>query len=440
LPFARQFGNIPCQASRIGRQSLPVALGSVKMAARRRFMKTLPTRRWSSAFARRTHGASGELAAILALASGTDLISFAGGLPDPQTFPVEVLSDLTAQLLRGDSAVALQYSPTPGLSGLRDALADRLAQAEERRPDSDELMVTSGIIDALGLVARAMLNPGDVVAVESPTYLGAIGGFRGMEAEVRGIPLDEDGIDTEALERLCRSGSPPKLVYSIPDHQNPTGITMSAERRAALVEICRHHGVLVIEDVAYRELTFTPYRPLTLWSLGPDVVVQVGTTSKTFFPGVRLGWAVGPAEAIAQMVVAKQNSDQCAGALGQRLLEEYLRGGHMDPQLRLSNALYSERCKRMLAALDEYMPSEITWTRPRGGFFTWLSGPGWLDTVDIARKARDAGVAFVPGRPFHPHADGGNTLRLAYSLAGDDDIDEGVARLGKLIRSALENR
>jgi len=261
-----------------------------------------------------------------------------------------------------------------------------------------------------------------------------------MEAEVRGIPVDEDGIDTEALERLCRSGSPPTLVYSIPDHQNPTGITMSAERRAALVEICRHHGVLVIEDVAYRELTFTPYRPPTLWSLGPDVVVQVGTTSKTFFPGVRLGWAVGPAEAIAQMVVAKQNSDQCAGALGQRLLEEYLRGGHMDPQLRLSNALYSERCRRMLAALDEHMPSEITWTRPRGGFFTWLSGPGWLDTVDIARQARDAGVAFVPGRPFHPHADGGNTLRLAYSLAGDDDIDEGVARLGKLIRSALENR
>lgn len=403
-------------------------------------MQTLPTRRWSPAFARRTHGVSGELAAILELAGGTDLISFAGGLPNPQTFPVAVLRDLAVPLLSGDAAVALQYSPTPGLPGLRDAFADRLAETQGRRPQAGELMVTSGTIDALSLLARAMLDPGDVAAVESPTYLGAIDGFRGFEADVRGIPVDEDGIDTDELERLCRSGSPPKLVYTIPDHQNPTGITMSAERRARLLEVCRRHGVLVIEDVAYRELTFNAEPMPSLWSLAPDIVVQAGTTSKTFFPGVRLGWAVGPTEAIAQMVVAKQNSDQCAGALGQRLLEEYLRGGHMDRQLRLSNALYSQRCARMLAALDEYMPAEITWTRPRGGFFIWLSGPGWLDTLDLARTARDAGVAFVPGRPFHPHEDGANKLRLAYSLASEDDIDEGVARLGKLITSALENR
>lgn len=403
-------------------------------------MQTLPTHHWSSAFARRTHGVSGELAAILELAAGTDLISFAGGLPDPQTFPVAVLAELFVPLLSADAAVALQYSPTPGLPALRGAFADQLAETQGRRPGAGELMVTSGTIDALGLLARAMLDPGDVAAVELPTYLGAIDGFRGFEADVRGIPVDEDGIDTDELERLCRSGSPPKLVYTIPDHQNPTGITMSAERRATLVEICRRHGVLVIEDVAYRELTFNAEPMPSLWSLAPDIVVQAGTTSKTFFPGVRLGWAVGPTEAIAQMVVAKQNSDQCAGALGQRLLEEYLRGGHMDRQLRLSNALYAQRCARMLAALDEYMPAEITWTRPRGGFFIWLSGPEWLDTVDLARTARDAGVAFVPGRPFHPRGGGTNKLRLAFSLAGDDDIDEGVARLGKLITSALEKR
>ena len=403
-------------------------------------MQSLPTQRWSPAFARRTHGVSGELAAILELAGGTDLISFAGGLPDPQTFPVAVLKELALPLLSGDAAVALQYSPTPGLPGLRDAFADRLAETQGRRPEAGELMVTSGNIDALGLLARSILDPGDVAAVESPTYLGAIDGFRGFEADVRGIRVDEDGIDTDQLEHLCRSASPPKLLYTIPDHQNPTGITMSAERRASLVDVCRHHGVLVIEDVAYRELTFISEPVPSLWSLAPDIVVQAGTTSKTFFPGVRLGWAVGPTEVVAQMAVAKQNSDQCAGAFGQRLLEEYLRGGHMDRQLRRSNALYSRRCARMLAALDEYMPDEISWTRPRGGFFIWLSGPGWLDTVDLARKARDAGVAFVPGRPFHPHEDGTNKLRLAFSLAGDDDIDEGVARLGKLITSALENR
>jgi 2-aminoadipate transaminase len=403
-------------------------------------MQSLPTQRWSPAFARRTHGVSGELAAILELAGGTDLISFAGGLPDPQTFPVAVLKELALPLLSGDAAVALQYSPTPGLPGLRDAFADRLAETQGRRPEAGELMVTSGTIDALGLLARSILDPGDVVAVESPTYLGAIDGFRGFEADVRGIRVDEDGIDTDEFEHLCRSASTPKFVYTIPDHQNPTGITMSAERRATLVEICRRHGVLVIEDVAYRELTFNAEPMPSLWSLAPDIVVQAGTTSKTFFPGVRLGWAVGPTEAIAQMVVAKQNSDQCAGAFGQRLLEEYLRGGHMDTQLRRSNALYSRRCARMLAALDEYMPAEITWTRPRGGFFIWLSGPEWLDTVDLARSARDAGVAFVPGRPFHPHADGANKLRLAYSLASEDEIDDGIARLGKLITSRLENR
>ena len=401
-------------------------------------MQLLPTQRWS--FARRTHGVSSELAAILELAKGTDLISLAGGLPDPQTFPVAVLQELVPRLLSSDAAGALQYSPTPGLPGLRDAFADRLETTQGRRPHTDELMVTSGTIDAIGLLARALLDPGDVAAVESPTYLGAIDGFRGFEADVQGVSVDEDGLDTEELERLCQSASPPKLLYTIPDHQNPTGITMSLERRSRVLEICRRHVVLVIEDVAYRELTFAAEPLPSLWSLAPDIVVQAGTTSKTFFPGVRLGWAVGPVEVIAQMGVAKQNSDQCAGAFGQRLLEEYLRGGHIDAQLRRSNALYAQRCARMLAALDEHMPAEITWTHPRGGFFVWVSGPAGLDTVDLSRKARDAGVAFVPGRPFHPKGEGTNTLRLAYSLASEDDIDEGVARLAALITTALEKR
>jgi 2-aminoadipate transaminase len=402
-------------------------------------MTTPPHTTWSPSFAQRTEGASGALAAILALAAGSDLISFAGGLPNPQTFPVAVLEELTLRLLHDDAATALQYSPTPGLPGLRDALADRLERTDSRRPAPDELMVTSGNIDAIGLLAKALVDTGDVVAVEAPTYLGAIDAFRGFQADVRGVPMTHEGMDVEAFERLCTSAAV-KVLYTIPDHQNPTGITMSAERRAGLVEACRRHGVLVIEDVAYRELSFTDEKPPTLWSTGPDVVVQTGTTSKTFFPGVRLGWAVGPAPVIAQMVVAKQNSDQCAGAFGQRLLEEYLRGGHLEPQLRRSNALYSGRCDLMLAALDEYMPDGMTWTRPRGGFFTWVTGPERLDTVALAERARDAGVAFVPGRPFHPDHGGGNCLRLAFSLAGEDDIDEGTRRLGRLMTTTLETR
>ncbi|HEX4755284.1 MAG TPA: PLP-dependent aminotransferase family protein [Candidatus Dormibacteraeota bacterium] len=394
---------------------------------------------WSPTFAQRTEGASGELAAILALSAGTDLISFAGGLPDPETFPVPILLQITRTLLEGDPGTALQYSPTPGLPGLREALADRLQSTEGSRPEPAELMVTSGNIDAVGLLAKATVDGGDVVAVESPTYLGALDAFRGFQADIRGIPVDDDGIDVEAFDHLC-AATRVKLLYTIPDHQNPTGMTMSAERRHALVEVCRRHGVLVVEDVAYRELTFTAESPPTLWSLAPDVVTQVGTTSKTFFPGVRLGWAVGPPPVVAQMVIAKQSSDQCAGAFGQRLLEEYLRGGHMDPQLRRSNALYSNRCNLMQAALDEYMPEGLTWTRPHGGFFIWLTGPEWLDTSELSAQAREAGVAFVPGRPFHPAHDGSNRLRLAFSLAGDDDIDEGIRRLGTLFSATLERR
>lgn len=402
-------------------------------------MSTLPAADFTPSFARRTEGASGELAAILALAAGTDLISFAGGLPDPQTFPVGVLEELCGALLRDDAAVALQYSPTPGLPGLRDAFADRLEQTEGRRPAADELMVTSGTIDSLGLLSKALIDRGDMVAVESPTYLGAIDGFRSFEADVQGVRMGSGGVDVEAFERLCAARRP-KLLYTIPDHQNPTGVTLTGERRGALVDVCRHHGVLIVEDVAYRQLGFTSERPPTLWSLAPDIVVQAGTTSKTFFPGVRLGWAVGPAQVVAQMAIAKQNSDQCAGALGQRLLEDYLRGGHLDPQLRRSNQLYARRCELMLAALDEHMPDELTWTRPQGGFFTWLTGPATLDTVVLAQRAREGGVAFVPGRPFHPQGDGLNTLRLSFSLADDANIREGISRLATLVRSELENR
>lgn len=402
-------------------------------------MTTSVRRAWAPAFARRTEGASGELAAILALAAGTDLISFAGGLPDPETFPARVLVELTRTILDGDPGTALQYSPTPGLPGLREAFASRLQATQGRRPEPAELIVTSGNIDAISLLAKAMVDAGDVVAVESPTYLGAIDGLRAFEAEVRGVPMDGDGIDVDALAQLFR-GSRVKMLYTIPDHQNPSGISMSTDRRRALVELCREHDVLVVEDVAYRELMFRGEPAPSLWSLAPDVVTQIGTTSKTFFPGVRLGWAVGPAPVVAQMVIAKQNSDQCAGAFGQRLLEDYLRGGHMDEQLQRSNALYSHRCDLMLAALDEHMPDGFTWTRPQGGFFTWLNGPEWLDTTQLAAQARDAGVAFVPGRPFHPARDGSNRLRLAFSLCGDDDIDEGVRRLGTLFSAKLEGR
>jgi 2-aminoadipate transaminase len=299
-------------------------------------------------------------------------------------------------------------------------------------------MVTSGGIDALELLAKSLIDPGDVVLVEAPTYLGAIMGFEAYEADVRGVPMDDDGLDVDALEALLAAGLRPKLLYTIPDHQNPSGRQLSEQRRHALAALAQRYGVLVVEDVAYRELSFSGERATSLWTLAPDVVVQIGTFSKTFFPGVRLGWAVGPAALVGAMVVAKQNSDQCAGALGQRLLEEYLRGGHLDRQLIVSRSLYAGRCSAMLSALDALAPAEWRWTRPTGGFFCWLTAPPGTDTTELAIRARDAGVAFVPGAPFYPDGRGRTELRLSFSRATEQDIVEGIRRLAALLPTTQE--
>src|SRR6266511_2616258 len=272
---------------------------------------------WEDLFATRTRGDVGEgLGSILALSTATDLISFSGGFPDPATFPGPVLAEILRRLIAAGDASAMQYAPTPGLPGPRAFIAERLEQLEGRRPEEGEFLITSGAI--------------------------------------------------EALERRHAGGRVPKLLYTIPDHQNPAGVSLSADRRRALVELAGRHGFLLVEDVAYREFGFAGERLTSLWSLAPDTVVQVGTFSKTFFPGVRLGWGAGPVEVVAKLVLAKQNTDQCAGALGQRLLEE---------QNARGRSLYSRRCSLLIEALETHMPEGVAWTRPRGGFFCWLTLP-----------------------------------------------------------------
>ena len=395
---------------------------------------TPETHRWAELFAARTRGNVGEgIADILALLGVPDVISFAGGFPDPLTFPRERASELLAEFAGSGEASAFQYAPTRGLAGPLDALAGRLETVQGRRPAEDELVITSGAIEALELVAKSFLDRGDVVVVEGPTYLGAIMAFRGFEADVVAIPMDEHGLQVDELERRLADGLRPKLLYTIPDHQNPAGVSLSAERRALLVELARRHGFLIVEDVAYRELGFEDAASPSLWSLAPDVVVQTGTTSKTFFPGVRLGWAVGPAEVSAQLVAAKQNTDQCAGALGQRLFEEYVRRGWIDDQLAQSRALYRRKCERTLAALERSMPPGVRWTRPQGGFFSWLTLPEGSDAVALAGRAAENGVGIVPGVPFFPDGRGGDNVRLSFSLVDEALIDTGIERLASLL-------
>jgi 2-aminoadipate transaminase len=390
--------------------------------------------RWEIELAARARGDVGDgIASVLAFLGMPDVISFAGGFPDPETFPRERVATLLRELAESGEATAFQYAPTRGLAGTLDALAGRLETLEGRRPVHDELLVTSGAIEALELVAKSFVDPGDLVVVEGPTYLGAIQAFRGFEATLVAVPLDEHGLDVEELERRLGGGLRPKLVYTIPDHQNPAGVTLAADRRAPLVELARRYGFLIVEDVAYRELGFADEAPPSLWSLAPDVVVQAGTTSKTFFPGVRLGWAVGPADVSSRLVSAKQNTDQCAGALGQRLFEESLRRGWIDEQLVRSRELYRRKSERMLAALERSMPAGASWTRPRGGFFSWLTLPEGADSIELARRAGERGVGIVPGTLFFPDGRGSDTVRLSFSLVDEMLIEEGIGRLGSAL-------
>ena len=393
---------------------------------------------FARAFARRTHLAGGdELATILA-GSPPGVLSMTGGFPNPATFPTDELDEIARRLVRDDTAVALQYTPCEGIPSVREYLVERQEQLQGRRPQPGELIVTSGGMECITLMCQALIDPGDTVVVEAPTYLAALMAFGRAEADPVTIPIDDDGLRVDELAALLSGGLKPKFVYTIPEYQNPTGRTLSLERRRELVELCRRHDLLILEDVAYRELSFDGTALPTLWSLAPEIVLQAGTFSKSFFPGVRLGWATGPPELVAQLAAAKQNTDQCAGGLGQRLLEEYGRAGGFERHLPGARALYASHWAALSGALTRHMPSEVSWTRPTGGFLTWLTLPEELDTLALRPAAIEAGVTYVPGPPFHVGGDGHNTLRLSFSHLTEPDLETAVERLAGVVREALD--
>lgn len=404
----------------------------------------LGARSWDQLFARHVAGDTGDqITAILNQSGATDAIALSGGFPHPDTFPARALAESFARVL--EQPTALQYGPTQGLPGLRDWFADWLGRHEGRRPAEEELLVTSGGMEGLGLITRSLLDPGDRVVVEGPTFFGALVGFQRQLARVETVPVDGDGLDVDALERLLRdpAAPAPKLVYVIPDYQNPSGLSLSPERRHALVALARRHGMLLVEDVAYRELGFDGERHPSLWSLAPDVVAQVGTFAKTFTPGIRMGWVTAPATLVAQLARAKQNTDQCTGPLGQLLLEDYGRSGGFDEGIAFSRAFYRQRRDVMLDALAAHLPDGVTYTRPHGGFFSWLTlpgRPGEVDTVAIQRRALDAKVSYVPGRAFYADERGGDSLRLAFSRVPDEQIAEGVRNLAGVLAEEITGR
>jgi 2-aminoadipate transaminase len=384
---------------------------------------------WASVLSSRLRGGD-ELSAILA-GTPPGVLSMTGGFPNAATFPD--LSGIAAELLSSDAAVALQYTPVEGIASVRDYLRDRHEALQGVRPE--HLIVTSGGMECLALACAALLEPGDAVAVEAPTYLGALMAFDRAGADVHGIEMDGDGLVVDALATELEAGLRPKFLYTIPEYQNPTGRTLPLERRRAVVELCRRYGVLVLEDIAYRELSFDGSSLPTLWSLGPDVVLQAGTFSKIFTPGVRLGWAAGPGPVVAALASAKQTTDQCSGALGQRLLEAYGRSGGFERSLPRARELYGSHWRALDAALRREMPDGVTWTSPTGGFLTWLTLPEGLDARELRGAALEAGVAYVPGAPFYAgDGRGSGELRLSFSALDESELASAAARLGSILR------
>jgi len=409
--------------------------------------ETAQARGWRDLFAARVPGMENDaLATLLSLAGRGDVISFAGGLPDPATFLTERLAEAARRAIVDEPGIALQYGPTPGLPRTRDWFRAYLARQEGvAAPSHESVMVTSGGVEALDLLNKILVDPGDVVLMEAPSYLGAEMVTTSYQGRVVGVPIDEEGLDVAALEEtlvsLARRGRRPKFLYTIPDHQNPSGITLTDARRAALVALAAERDLLIVEDIAYRRLGFDAASglPPTLWSLNPAGVVLVDTFAKTLFPAARVACVAAPPEIVMAMTLAKQTTDQFASTLSQVILVTYDEQGALAEQVEGARLVYRRRRDAMLAALDDLLPADVRWTRPEGGFFTWLTLPEGLDSAALTTAAAARGIAYVPGQPFFaPGADGWRYLRLSYSYVRQGDIVEGVRRLATVIADGAD--
>ncbi len=380
------------------------------------------------------------LATLLGLAGREDVISFAGGLPDPATFMTDRLAEVARQAIVEEPGIALQYGPTPGLPRTRDWFRSYLGRREGVVTTFESVMVTSGGVEALDLLNKVLVDPGDMVLMEAPSYLGAEMVTTSYQGEVVGVPMDDDGLRVDllrdTLDALAGQGRRPKFLYTIPDYQNPSGITLTGQRRAALVALAAERALLLVEDIAYRRLGAGAgdAQPPTLWSLNPAGVVLIDTFAKTLFPAARVACVAAPPELIRVMTLAKQTTDQFASTLSQSMLLAYDRQGWLDEQVARARTIYTRRRDAMLDAMDRVLPAGLQWTRPGGGFFTWLTLPEGGDATALAPQAMARGVAYVPGQPFFARGvDGRRYLRLSYSYVAVEDIDEGLRRLSAVI-------
>lgn len=375
---------------------------------------------------------------LLKLAGRGNVVSFAGGLPDPETFPVDEVRAVVDEVLRTDAARALQYGTTEGDPRLRAQLAAWMAK-DGLRVASDDILITTGSQQALDLVGRVLLEPGDAIVCELPSYLGGLQAFRAYQVDMVGVRQDDEGMApadlAEVLRRLARAGRRPKFIYVVPDFQNPSGITWTLERREHLLALAAECGTLVVEDNPYREMRFAGTAPPPVAALDRvGRTLYLSTFSKTLAPGLRIGWLTGPAAIIERCVTAKQAMDLCGPALTQAVVAALLARGGLLARLPDVVARYRRKCAAMLEALEREMPPGVTWTRPEGGLFLWVRLPEGLDAGALLQAALAEGVAYVPGQAFHCDGSGRNTMRLNFSYPSEAQIAEGIARLARLVR------
>jgi 2-aminoadipate transaminase len=365
-----------------------------------------------------------------------NLISFGGGMPAPELFPVNEMIEICNKVLTEKGKVALQYSTTEGYDPLRQWIAGRMQKYTEQEYGLDNILIVQGSQQAIDLTVKTFVNEGDVVLCEQPTYLAAINVFQSCKADVRSVPTDDGGINMECLEKALLETTNVKLIYIITDYQNPTGVSWSKERRQELAKVAAKFNVVVLEDEPYIELRYEgEFIPPVKAFDETGHVIFAGSFSKMLSPGIRMGWAAGDPEIIAKMVLAKQSSDLQSNTLIQMVVSEYLSTFNIDKHIDEINELYKRRRDIMLKTMDEVFPKNITYTRPNGGMFLWVTLPDNMCAAKLLEKAIENNVAFVSGNDFYPDSGGANKIRLSFSNMNEDKIAEGIKRMAKAIEA-----
>jgi 2-aminoadipate transaminase len=378
---------------------------------------------------------------LMALTERDDVISLAGGLPDTSTFPPDSYASLMRTVAADSCARALQYAPTEGLALVKGCVAD-VMRAEGMEIDPGEVLITTGGQQVIDLVCKTLIDPGDVIVAEAPTYPGAVPTFCAYQADVVQIRMDRDGMCVDELEltldELERTGRRPKFIYTVPNFHNPAGVTLSFERRRELVRIAQERELLVLEDNPYGLLRYESEPLPTLLSLdGGNFVIYAGTFSKILSPGMRLGWTVAPRPVLEKMNIGKQASDLCSSSLSQYFVAAYFESGPWHEYVRSLVEIYRRRRDVMLDALAEHYPREAEWTHPQGGLFIWATLPAYIDTTDLLARALEQRVAFVPGRAAYVDGRGGSSMRLNFSGVDESNIREGIRRIGEVVREQV---